>query len=90
MRRGGGQPSLDEEGRALVGRLGGRWTANGGMCRCPAHDDRTPSLSLAPGENGRVLVHCFGGCAPADVNEALRRRGLWPARELRTPPVHRP
>jgi hypothetical protein len=36
----------------------GRW-----MARCPAHDDHTPSLSIAEGEDQRVLLHCFGpGC----------------------------
>lgn len=64
------RPSVDEEGRALVERLGGRWTANGGMCRCPAHDDRTPSLSVRPGRT-RLLFHCFAGCAAADILRAL-------------------
>jgi hypothetical protein len=35
----------------------GRYVAN-----CPAHEDRSPSLSIREGENGRVLVHCFAGC----------------------------
>lgn len=63
-------PSVDEEGRALVERLGGRWTPNGGLCRCPAHDDRTPSLSVRPGRT-RLLLHCFAGCAAADILRAL-------------------
>lgn len=50
----------------------GRWIA-----RCPAHDDRNPSLSIAEA-SGKVLVHCFAGCSQADVIEALRARGLWP------------
>ena len=29
--------------------------------RCPAHDDRSPSLSILDTED-RVLLHCFGGC----------------------------
>lgn len=68
-------PSVDEEGRALVERLGGRWTANGGMCRCPAHDDRTPSLSVRPGRT-RLLLHCFAGCAAADILRALEAERL--------------
>jgi len=65
--------------RALGGRRSGRrWVA-----RCPAHEDRNPSLSLADGEGGKVLVHCFGGCEQERVIEALRRRGLWPERERR-------
>jgi hypothetical protein len=53
----------------------GRW-----MARCPAHDDRTPSLSIAE-RNGSVLVHCFAGCRQSEVIEALRARGLWPERK---------
>src|SRR5437764_11751793 len=63
--------SLEEEGRALVVRLGGRWMTGGGLCRCPAHDDRTPSLSVRPGER-RLLFHCFAGCETGRVIRALR------------------
>ncbi len=34
---------------------------------CPAHEDRSPSLSLALTNDGRILANCFGGCAAADV-----------------------
>jgi putative DNA primase/helicase len=37
--------------------------------RCPAHDDRTPSLRLTLGEKGLVLK-CHAGCKPADVARA--------------------
>jgi hypothetical protein len=40
------------------------------MARCPAHEDRDPSLSVSVRE-GRVLVHCFAGCAPEAVLEAV-------------------
>lgn len=36
----------------------GQW-----MARCPAHDDRKPSLSVTLGDYGRVLLHCFAGCS---------------------------
>jgi hypothetical protein len=75
MRRGGGRPCLDEEGRALVERLGVRWTANGGMCRCPAHDDRIPSLSVRPGRT-RLLLHCFAGCEAPAILRALESERL--------------
>jgi putative DNA primase/helicase len=68
-------PGLAEEARALVGRLAGRWGGNGGMCRCPAHDDRRPSLSVRPGRT-RLLLHCFAGCSAAEVLRALRDQGL--------------
>lgn len=63
--------SLQEEGRRLVEKLGGRWLGWGGMCCCPAHDDRRPSLSIRPGDR-RLLFHCFAGCETADVIDALR------------------
>lgn len=30
--------------------------------RCPAHEDRTPSLSVSPGHGRNVLLKCFAGC----------------------------
>jgi hypothetical protein len=75
MTRCRGRPSPDEEGRALVERLGGRWTANGGMCRCPAHDDRIPSLSVRPGRT-RLLLHCFAGCETPAILRALEAERL--------------
>ena len=62
--------SPEEEGRALVERLGGRWTENGGLCRCPAHDDRNPSLSIRAGRT-RLLLHCFAGCSAEQVLRSL-------------------
>ena len=38
---------------------------------CPAHDDKSPSLSLTRGEDGRALVHCYAGCEPHDVLAAV-------------------
>jgi hypothetical protein len=28
--------------------------------------------------NGKILVHCFGGCSQQRVIDALKQRGLWP------------
>ena len=56
----------------LVGSLGGKWTGNVAMCRCPAHADGTPSLSLRQGDTG-LLVTCFAGCDPVDVLRELER-----------------
>ena len=44
----------------------GRWLA-----RCPAHADKSPSLSIKETSDGRVLVHCFAGCGALDVISAL-------------------
>jgi putative DNA primase/helicase len=44
------------------------------MGRCPAHEDRTASLSVAVGRDGRILLHDFGGCATSAVLAALGLR----------------
>ncbi len=43
----------------------------GWMAKCPAHDDRTPSLSVAKGKDGQLLLHCFAGCSLAEVLDAI-------------------
>lgn len=48
-----------------------QWSA-----RCPAHNDRSPSLRIGAGENGRPLVQCLTGCDYADVRAALIDRGV--------------
>jgi hypothetical protein len=46
--------------------VGARWIA-----RCPAHDDHTASLSIDVGDDGRVLVNCFAGCAAEAIVAAI-------------------
>lgn len=43
-----------------------RWIA----C-CPAHKDKSPSMSVAEGNDGRVLIHCFAGCGIEEIVGAL-------------------
>jgi putative DNA primase/helicase len=62
--------NLEAQGREIVERLGGEWQRRGGMCRCPAHDDHNPSLSVRPGDR-RLLFHCFAGCDTSKVIRAL-------------------
>jgi putative DNA primase/helicase len=57
--------------------LGGRQAGGGWMASCPAHDDRTPSLSIRAADNGKVLVRCHAGCDQERVIAALRAQGLW-------------
>lgn len=40
----------------------GRWIA-----KCPAHPDRSPSLSIRETDDGRVLLHDHGGCDTENV-----------------------
>lgn len=58
--------------RTFVARLGGKWTGNTAMCRCPSHADRTPSLAVRQGDRG-ILVTCHAGCDARDVLRELRR-----------------
>lgn len=48
---------------------------------CPAHKDRTPSLTVRGLDDGRILIHCFSGCGAADVMAAigLETADLFPA-----------
>ena len=43
----------------------------GWAARCPAHDDKSPSLSVSEGDDGKTLVHCHAGCTPEDVCQKL-------------------
>lgn len=56
----------------IVGALGGTWSGLVAMCRCPAHADTDPSLSIRQGDRS-ILVTCFAGCRREDVLRALRR-----------------
>ncbi len=66
-------PKLDEDSgkvaslcvRNVLSRLesvkagkAGKWTS-----LCPAHDDRSPSLAISEGEDGRCLLFCHAGCS---------------------------
>lgn len=44
----------------------GRWSA-----RCPAHRDKTPSLSIRELPDGRILIYCFAGCDIQALTAAL-------------------
>ena len=59
--------------------LGGRKVGQGWTARCPAHDDREPSLSIRDAD-GKVLVRCHAGCDQREVIAALKERGLWDGR----------
>jgi hypothetical protein len=57
----------------------GRWVA-----RCPAHEDRSPSLSVRELDDGRVLLHDFAGCEVEAVLGAvgLNMAALFPPRDV--------
>lgn len=55
---------------ALAKFEGLRDTGDGWEACCPAHDDHTPSLSVAIGDNGGLLLHCHRACPVEDVLDA--------------------
>ena len=66
---------LERRARTIVESLQGTWSRGKGMCCCPAHDDRTLSLSVALGRRA-ILFHCFAGCPNEAVIAALDRQGV--------------
>jgi len=67
--------SLEATARRICESRGGKWSGARGMARCPAHDDRTPSLSVSLGQKA-ILFHCFEGCDQQSVLAALAREGF--------------
>jgi hypothetical protein len=62
----------------------GEWKAR---CPGPSHKrrDRNPSLTIGTGDNGHVLMKCFGGCDTAEVlaTQGLTLADLMPAKQSR-------
>lgn len=65
-------------GAELAEQLNARRSGAGWMARCPAHEDRSPSLSIRE-ENRKILFHCFAGCTVDEVCAAagIRVRDLF-------------
>lgn len=65
------------DAKTIVQQLRGKWFGRYGITCCPAHaNTRTPSLSIANGEGGRLLLHCHAGCSFLSILDALKRLGL--------------
>jgi len=67
--------ALEDRARKIVEGLEGTWSRARGMCCCPAHADRTPSLSITLGKRA-ILVHCFAGCTNEAVMQGLAKAGV--------------
>ena len=47
-------------------------TGNGNwLSCCPAHQDKSPSMTISEKPDGRILIHCFVGCTPLDILAAV-------------------
>lgn len=59
-----------------------RWIA-----KCPAHSDKSASLSLLETDDGRILLHDFAGCSAQEILDAvgLQMSDLFPERKRLRP-----
>ncbi len=55
---------------AAIGEGNYNKAGDGYSCRCPAHDDNSPSLTITP-KPGKVLLHCHAGCTFEQIVSAL-------------------
>ena len=58
----------------IARRLGATHQGHNWRCACPR--DCGYALSLADGEGGQLLLHCFGGCEFDEIMPALVEYGL--------------
>jgi putative DNA primase/helicase len=75
----------------LAHALGNQRVGHGWIAKCPAHQDRTPSLSIGKSDDGKLLFYCHAGCGQAQVIAALQDHGQCPAdqqhyKKFRPPP----
>ena len=64
----------------------GRWTA-----KCPAHDDKTPSLAIRD-VDGMILLHCFAQCSLYEITSAagVEFSDLFPDKPRSHKPISKP
>ena len=41
------------------------------MACCPGHTDKSPSMAIKAGDDGRIILHCFAGCSTESIVSAL-------------------
>ena len=66
---------LERRAKEIVEAFDGKWDGAKGMCRCPAHNDRSPSLAIGLGKQA-ILFHCFAGCSSGAVLAAFAGKGI--------------
>jgi hypothetical protein len=61
----------------LARQLQAKRSGAGWIAKCPAHDDRTASLSIGEGENDCLLLKCHAGCT---FDQIIKAAGVEPTR----------
>jgi hypothetical protein len=41
------------------------------MCKCPAHEDKTASLTVTEKDTDHIYLHCFAGCETIDILQSV-------------------
>lgn len=41
------------------------------LCRCPSHEDKSPSLAINIQPGDKTLIHCFAGCQTEDILSSI-------------------
>lgn len=61
------------------------------IARCPAHEDKTPSLAIREIDD-RILIHCFAGCSANEIVDSvgLDLSDLFPESREPHKPLPRP
>jgi hypothetical protein len=67
-----GGPSAED----VTAALRGRWHGSYGSARCPAHDDRSPSLSISQGRDVPLVMKCHANCSFENIVAACESRGI--------------
>ena len=62
---------------ALARELKAKRSGAGWIAKCPAHDDRTASLKIDQGEDGRLLLYCHAGCT---FDQIVKAAGIEPTK----------
>jgi putative DNA primase/helicase len=64
--------------------IGGRKVGSGWTARCPAHDDKNPSLSVRNADGGKVLARHHAGC---DQDRVIAARNACAPTVLASGPI---
>jgi len=78
--------SLSPSNRVIPKLEGVRKAGKGYVAICPHCGGKRPKLSILEGDDGRLLLHCWGGCNVHDILGAigLTVSDLFVRRDLRT------
>lgn len=62
---------LDTTLQAILFKLQAKKVGNNWQAKCPGHDDKSPSLSISRGDDGRILLFCHTGCSFETIVNSL-------------------